>query len=139
MMQRAVGDYAGRKDPSLLTIVAVVAVMLVSAAALLVTWAVVDDLLLPVSACGRGLPIAEGLLVDEVDRGWPPPLIRCTIVDYDVDDKSFRMTVSAITSAHLIIVAAIDATVVIGVACGVIAWRRRRSARLVAQTGTAAT
>jgi hypothetical protein len=40
-------------------------------------------LALPERTCEALIPPFEGLTLEEAHRRWPPPLIRCTLVDYD--------------------------------------------------------
>lgn len=43
----------------------------------------VANLSRPHNACGSIVPPFEGLKVENVEVAWPPPLIRCTLVDLD--------------------------------------------------------
>jgi hypothetical protein len=119
------GDWVGRKDLGLVWLLGLTLAILIALAAVIGTARLVSDVRDPTGACQRELPIAEGLAVDEVARGWPPPLIRCEVVDRDLGQESFRASVTAVTSTHLAVVAALDAIALALVVAGVVLWRSR--------------
>lgn len=122
-----VGNYAGRKDPSAWTIVAISVLVVASIAALWTTWRLIADLTSPAAACERELPWFEELIVTEVDRVWPPPLIRCEIDHLDAGQRPAAGSVTALTARHVATVAILDGTVVVAFAACFVRWRQRAS------------
>jgi len=52
--------------------------------AALLTALVVHDVVSADSTCRSQIPLFEGLSVQEANAAWPPPLVRCTLVDHDM-------------------------------------------------------
>jgi hypothetical protein len=123
------GDWTGRKDLNVVALLGLAVAVLIALAAVVSTSRLVSDVLDPEQVCQRELPLAEGLAVSQVDRAWPPPLVRCQIVDRDPGEQSFRGSVSGLTTTHVALVAGLDA-IVVGLAFvgGSIVWRSRRRA-----------
>jgi hypothetical protein len=73
--------------------------------------------------------MAEGFALADVDRAWPPPLVRCEFVDLDPGQESFHGMVTGLTTRHVVVVASLDAVVMVLAAVGFTIWHRRSSER----------
>jgi hypothetical protein len=122
------GDWIGRKDLRVVPFLGLTVAILITLTAVLATTRLVSDALHPERVCERQLPVAEGLAVSTVDRVWPPPLVRCDIVDRDLGQESFHDSVNGLTSTHLAVVVALDAIVFALAIVGLWLWRARRRA-----------
>lgn len=122
------GDWVGRKDLGLVSLPGLTVAMLIAFAAAIGTARLVSDVRDPTGACQRDVPLFEGLAVDEAGRSWPPPLIRCEVVDRDLGQESFRQSVTAVTSKDLAVVVVLDAIVLALVVVALVVWRSHRSA-----------
>jgi hypothetical protein len=118
-------DVSGPRHPRLVPLIVLAVATVMSLAAVWMTWDVVDQIVKPVAACERNIPLFEGLYVSEAKRAWPPPLIHCRYVDLDPGQESFRGSTTAVTLKHLVVVAMFDALVIGVTLVGFRRWRRR--------------
>lgn len=96
-------------------------------AGLFTAW-LVHDLLDPESACESSIPWFEGLSLERAQVGFPPPLIRCQLVDNDPGQLGEMGEQNLWDRGDVAFVILIDA-LALGEATRRIVRRRRRRSR----------
>lgn len=86
------------------------------------------DLTTPERACDRATPYFEGLAVEDAEVAWPPPLVRCTLVDTDPPKRNQRSRASAWGWAATSSVIVLDSLGSVAFVWLIIALRRRSGA-----------
>ena len=79
-------------------------------------------------ACARQVPEFEGVFVEDAQLRWPPPVVRCRLVDRDPEAEGAVSEDTAWGWTDLLVVAGLDMSGTAMLAVGVVRWRRRRPA-----------
>lgn len=98
-------------------------------AGLFTAW-LVHDLLDPESACESSIPWFEGLSLERAEVGFPPPLIRCHLVDNDASQLGERAEEYRWSGGEVLLLLVLDLAA-IGEAVRRLSRQRQRAAPAV--------
>ena len=91
-------------------------------------WFLVSDVRNPENACERQIPPFEGLAVESAEAHWPPPLVRCVLIDSDPSQAGETHLANLWDSSGLLGLGAVSATGLTTVILSGRRWRKQHVA-----------